>query len=97
MSYKFCDGTLTHVSEAKYLGLTLDQHLSFNEHIDIIYKKANTSLSFIRHNTYFCSRSVKLDAYKTYVLPIMEYASFVWSPHTAINISKLESVQIRLL
>ena len=58
-------------------------------------KKANASLSFIRRNTYFCSHSVKLDAYKTYVLPIMEYTSFVWSLHTAININKLESVQRR--
>ena len=74
ISYKFCDGILTHISEAKYLGLTLDQHLSFNKHIDTICKKANASLSFIGHNTHFCSHSVKLGAYKTYVLPIMEYA-----------------------
>ena len=97
VSYKFCNDTLTHVTEAKYLGLTLDQHLSFNKHIDIICKKANASLSFIRCNTYFCSRSVKLDAYKTYVLPIMEYASFVWSPRTVVNINKLESVQRRAM
>ena len=34
---------LPHVSEAKYLGPTLDQYLNFNKHIDIICKKANTS------------------------------------------------------
>ena len=90
ISYKFCDGILTHVSKTKYLGLTLDQHLSFNKHINTIWKKASASLSFVRHNTHFCNRSIKLDAYKTYILPIMEYASFVWSSHTATNISKLE-------
>ena len=39
VSYKFCNDALTHVTEAKYLNLTLDQHLSFNKHIDIICKK----------------------------------------------------------
>ena len=27
----------------------------------------------------------------------MEYASFIWSPHTAVNINKLESVQRRAM
>lgn len=29
------------------------------------------------------------------VRPIIEYASSVWDPHTAINIQKLESIQKR--
>ena len=93
--YKLYDHLLAHVSEAKYLGLTLDKNLNFNKHIDITCKKANASLAFIRRNTYFCSRNVKIDAYKTYVLPIMEYAAFVWSPHTLRNINKLEAIQRR--
>ena len=32
---------------------------------------------------------------ESYILPIMEYATFVWSPHTAANINKLEAVQRR--
>ena len=93
--YKLYNHLLAHVSEAKYLGLTLDKHLNFNKHIDVTCKKANASLAFIRRNTYFCNRNVKIDAYKTYVLPIMEYAAFVWSPHTSQNINKLETIQRR--
>ena len=93
--YKLYNHLLAHVSEAKYLGLTLDKHLNFNKHIDVTCKKANASLAFIRRNTYFCNRNVKIDAYKTCVLPIMEYAAFVWSPHTSQNINKLETIQRR--
>ena len=93
--YKLYDHLLAHVSEAKYLGLILDKNLNFNKHIDITCKKANASLAFIRHNTYFCSCNVKIDAYKTYVLPIMEYAAFVWSPQILRNINKLEAIQRR--
>lgn len=36
---------------------------------------------------------IKLLAYKTFILPILEYASVVWNSYTQININKLESVQ----
>ena len=71
----------------------LDKNLNFNKHIDIICKKANASLAFIRRNTYFCTRNIKNDAYKTYVLPIMD--SFGHHTGTAVNINKLEDIQRR--
>ncbi|XP_042143155.1 uncharacterized protein LOC120849094 [Ixodes scapularis] len=39
------------------------------------------------------SSDVKLTAYKTFVLPILEYASVVWDPFTKTNINLLESIQ----
>ena len=42
VSYKFCNDTLTHVTEAKYLGLTLDQHLSL---ISTLTSSANKQMS----------------------------------------------------
>ena len=41
-----------------------------------------------------CNRKVKLDAYKIYVEPILNYAATVWSPHTTRSIN-LESAQKR--
>ena len=29
----------------------------------------------------------------TYVRPLLDYAAFVWSPHTAANTSKLQCIQ----
>ena len=93
--YTLYDQMLAHVQEAKYLGLTLDSKLTFNKHIECICKRANSALAFIRRNTHFCQRNIRADAYCTYVRPILEYAAFVWSPYTNININKLESVQRR--
>ena len=45
--YKLYNHLLAHVSEAKYLGLTLDKHLNFNKHIDVTCKKANASLALL--------------------------------------------------
>ena len=38
---------------------------------------------------------VKLQAYKSLVLPHVEYCSSVWDPHTKSNIKKIEAVQRR--
>ena len=43
---------LSYVNEAEYLGLQLDSKLTFNKHIDCIFKKANLALAFIRWNTH---------------------------------------------
>lgn len=83
------------VSSAKYLGLTIDSKLTFKAHINTIAKKSNAIRAFVARTTKSCPHQVKVDAYKTYVRPILEYSSAVWDPHTQNNIQQLEAVQRR--
>ena len=83
------------VPSAKYLGITIDSKLTFNEHVDNICKKANSTCVFISRNTKKYPIQVKAMAYKTFVRPQLEYASSSWSPHTKRNIDKIEGVQRR--
>ena len=82
-------------TKAKYLGVTFDNKLTFNFHVDSVCQKANQTLSFLRRNLSQCNRRVKLDAYKMYVEPILNYAATVWSPHTKFYINKLQTIQKR--
>ena len=68
------------VTDAKYLGVIIDSKLSFNKHVDMNCKKANSTLVFLRRNLYHCQRNVKVDAYQTYVRPILEYAVTACTP-----------------
>ena len=79
------------VSKAKYLGVILDSKLSFNNHVDATCKKANSVLSFLRRNLRHCHRRIKINAYNSFVRPILNYAAPVWTPHTNYHINKLES------
>jgi len=83
------------LSSAKYLGLTIDTKLNYNEHVSNIYKKANSTRAFIHRNTRSCPRRVKATAYTSFVGPQLEYAATVWSPHTVNNTSQIEAVQRR--
>jgi hypothetical protein len=83
------------VETAKYLGLNINCHLSWNLHIDKITKKANSTRAFLQRNLRGCPTNIKAQSYRTFVRPTLEYASMVWDPHTQQNIKKLEAVQRR--
>ena len=48
----------------------------------MICKKANSTLAFLSRNLYHCQGNIKIDAYQTYVRPILEYAVTAWAPYT---------------
>ena len=87
--------TLTSVKSAKYLGCTLTSDLNWGEHISNICGKANRTIGFLKRNLNIGASSVKQNAYKSLVRPILEYASSVWDPYHQTEINRLEMVQRR--
>ena len=90
------DGTeLPCVNETKDLGILFTSCLSFSDHIQGCVSRARQRIYLLR-KCFTCSddRSLIL-AYKSYVLPILEYCSPVWSPCNVSDIIKLEAVQRR--
>ena len=76
----------------KLLGITLDEKLKFESHIELVERKALRSLNSLRKvkETEVISTSCMLQLYKALVLPQLEYAAPVWQIG---NCSGLEKVQ----
>jgi len=91
--YKLNDYKLQRVLSAKYLGVTISSNLSWSTHISGVIGRANSALSFFRRNFGHCNREIKIKCYETYIRPICEYATVIWSPHLQSNIHQLEMVQ----
>ena len=83
------------VSNEKDLGVTFDNQLSFEDHINIITMKARRTLGIIHRSFEFLDRSMFLTLYKSLVRPVLEYGSSVWSPYLKRDIKKLEDIQRR--
>ena len=83
------------VDSAKYLGVNISKNLSWKRHVDVVCKKANSTLAFLQRNIPCCPREIKVQCYQTYVRPIVEYAAIVWSPYTKCDTVRVESVQRR--
>ena len=94
-NYSIHSSIIENTREAKYLGITISDTLSWNSHINNICKKANGTINFLHRNFKNCSPKVKAGLYLTYVRPSLEYCSSVWDLYTSLNIDKLEGVQRR--
>ena len=86
---------LEEIQSDRYLGVILDNKLTFNSHVDTITQKATNLLNLCRRNLYMCPPEVKQIAYNSLIRPHLEYASAAWSPYTNRNIDKIEAVQRR--
>ncbi|XP_072021163.1 uncharacterized protein [Amphiura filiformis] len=91
----FCGQKLDQVKSHPYLGAELESSMKWKEHIRKVTTKASRVLGFLQRNIWFCSKKVKIAAYKTLVRPVLEYASCVWDPHVKKNINSLERIQRR--
>ena len=85
--------TLKQTTQNKYLGVTVDNKLSLNSHVDQVTKRANLTTAFLRWNLSSCSKDVKAQCYKSLVHPQPEYAATTWDPYTKTNSAKVEAVQ----
>ena len=86
------------VTNAKYLGVTLTKNLSWKQHIDRICAKAHNTRIFLQRNLVKSDKTTRIKCYKTFVRPIVEYASTVWDPVGNNQlVMKVESVQRKSL
>jgi len=94
-NYSFAGQLLNCVKEHSYLGIILDQQMSFTPHINHIVSKASKILNLLKCNLYKCPTSTKATAYITLVQPILEYASSVWDPYQYNKIYIIDRIQRR--
>jgi len=92
-TYSINGHLLNTVSEVRDLGVIVDSSLKFDKHISLIVRKAQQRAGLILKS--FCSRDKDLlmKAFCTYVRPLLEYSTPVWSPHYQYLIFKIENVQ----
>ena len=81
-------------SVQKYLGLFLDEKLSFLEHIDEKIKKATVGVNFMRKLNLLLPRSSLLTVCKCFIRPHLDYGDVIYDqPNLSSLANKIKSVQ----
>jgi ribonuclease P/MRP protein subunit RPP40 len=91
--YMLNNHSLSYVDSIHDLGVTIDSRLKFDKHISLIVHKASLRSRLILKCFHSRDRSLLVKAFCTYVRPLLEYCSVVWSPHYNYLIDKIEGVQ----
>ena len=85
-NYHINNEPIKEVQYVKYLGITIDSHMTWREHINVLSHKANTTLAFLRGKLKPCSSHIKAKSYLSYVRPIIEYSSIPYGILTSKKI-----------
>jgi len=93
LSYSINDVNLLQVSQVKDLGVMFDSKLNFSSHITAMISKAKQRLFLLKKSFTSGDNDALVLAFKTYIIPLLEYCSPVWSPCTVTDILRIESVQ----
>ena len=88
--YKMEKSRLENVTQEKYLSV-INNKLSWLLHAKMIGYCVILKRHFLQGNLRTCNRDIKLQYYKTYVRPIIEYAFPAWNTKNK-KVQKVESV-----
>jgi len=77
----------------KDLGVLTSNSLNFNSHHHRIINSAHSRANLILRAFPYSDNQTLCKLFCTYVRPLLEYCSPIWSPHTLENIDLIENVQ----
>ena len=81
------------VDSIKYLGVLLDDRLTFEDHIQYVIGKSTEKLGMLRRFREFLDRKTSILLYKILVLPHIDYCDLVYMTATEYNLHQLQLIQ----
>ena len=91
------DRLITQKKQIKFLGVLLDENLSWKPHINYVCKKVSKSIGVIYRARFNLSKSTKLSLYYTLIYPYLIYCNTIWSSTYVSNLKRLQILQKRIV
>ena len=95
LSLRINDTRIQQVESSPYLGVTLDQNLTFHFHIENTIKKASRSLGALKRASYLIPQNTCITMYNALVLPHLDYCVTVWASVGDTQIQRIQKIQNR--
>ena len=84
------------VSSTKYLGVYIDCHLNWNDHVNYTLQRVRGKLAALTRLRPLTPSVISL-LYKAFIVPIYDYCDAVWQPSSARLSSKIDSLHNRAM
>ena len=89
--------SIKQVTTYKYLGVVLDETLSYNNHASKTIKSASHKLSLLRRVRPLLTTEAALQIYKSMILPVIEYGNILYDTACKKLTNKLQIIQNKCL
>ena len=87
------ENKISPVRTYKYLGITLDQNLTFNSHINQIIKNSNHKIFMLKRIRQYLTVKSSILVYKNFILPVIEYGSILYMTSNKKLLDRLQTIQ----
>jgi hypothetical protein len=89
--------SIKQVENCKFLGVYLDNNLTWDKHIQEISSKISRSIGVISKLSYKLPRHILFNLYNTMILPYLSYCNIVWGINYPTHLEKLNLLQKRIV
>ena len=93
----FGSTTLRQTPCHKHLGIILQNNCRWDEHIRSVINKTSMLISCLRSYKYKISRKALETMYKSFILPLFDYADIVWDNCTDTQSKMLENLHLEAI
>ena len=91
------DSILPHTSTTKFLGLLINENLSWNDHVKYLKSKLNSSLFILRRIIHNCDQNTAFSVYHGLIISLMSYGISLWGASSTNNLKDVLVIQKRAL
>ena len=97
LSIMINDCVIDRVKEVVFLGVILDEHISWKPHISHVARKISKSIGIIYKASFFLSKSSLCKLYYSLVYPYLQYCITVWGSTYPSNLKRIILLQKRIM
>ena len=88
---------LTRVADAKFLGITLDENLTWRSHINNVCKRCSRNIGVLNKVKLFLPKPSLHKLYCTLILPYLTYGILLWGTASNVDLNRLVRLQKRAI
>ena len=92
VNISLCDISLNRVNFTKFLGVIIDDKLSFSRHISYIKNKISIGMGIIIKARKYLNRKSLLDQYHAFVYPYLTYCIEIWGNMSSVHLDALVKI-----
>ena len=88
---------LSRVESTKFLGVYVDQHMTWKDHIKSISSKIAKNTGIIARTAHILPPSIRLKLYYSLIYPYLAYCNLVWASTYTTRLQRLITLQKRVI